>query len=208
MSNKYFLYTKKGGHSVSDITGCQIINPASYASMIFILPEKRIDDYYNGGIIDGQLIEWCKQFCSKEGAFLDIGAKTGVYTICLSEVSNKVYSFEQHKMDYYALCGSVALSEYDNITCFQEDFLSNSIDNHYFLNEEVPIQFIRIDLENNALNVLKGAERILKKNNYPTILIKTTTNIKNELSDFLESNLQYHIINVGGYDNLFLAVSK
>ena len=166
MSNNFFLYTKKGGYSVSDITGCQIINPSSYASMIFLLPQSQIDDYYNGGIVDGQLIEWCKQFCSKDGIFLDIGAKTGVYTICLSELSNQVYSFEPSKMYYYALCGSVALSANQNITCVQDGLESNLIDNYSNIDKNTPIKFIKIDMENNEIHILQGAVNTIKNNNH------------------------------------------
>lgn len=206
MSNKFFMYTKKGGYSVSDITGCQIINPGSYASMIFILPESKIDNYYTHGILDGQLIEWCKQFCSKEGTFIDIGAKTGVYSICLSEVSNKVISLENNKMEYYALCGSTALSNKENITCFQSDF--GSLDTNSSINNENNIKFIKIDAENEELTILKGATNILIQNNYPTILIKNNNSNKQDICNYLENDLQYRIVNITGYDSAFLAVCK
>jgi FkbM family methyltransferase len=64
-------------------------------------------------------MEWCKQFCQKDKVFLDIGAHSGTYSISLSSCVKHVYSFEPQKMTYYALCGSVALSNKDNITCLQ-----------------------------------------------------------------------------------------
>jgi hypothetical protein len=200
------MYTKKGGYAVNDITGCQIINPGSYASMIFVLPESKIDDYYYNGIVGGSLIEWCKQFCSKDGTFIDIGAKTGVYSICLSEVSRNVYSFEKKKLDYYALCGSVALSNQENVTCLQDG--AESLDENVLINNEECIKFIKIDLENEELNVLKGAKNLLTKNNYPTILLHTNRNKTPELFDFLENELQYRIVNISGNDNVVLAVCK
>lgn len=205
MTNNFFMYTKKGGYSVSDITGCQIINPGSYASMIFILPERKIDDYYNHGIVDGQLIEWTKQFCSKDGIFLDIGAKTGVYSICLSEVSNKVFAFESNKMEFYALCGSVALSNKENITCFQNGI--ESIDTNPSINNENNIKFIKLDVENEEITILKGLSNTIEKNNYPTILIKNNSN-KNEICDYLENVLQYRNVSISGYDSYYLAVRK
>jgi len=202
MSTKYFIYTKKGGYSANDITGCQILTPASYASMIFLLPELKINDYYNGGLIEGNIVEWCKQFCSIDGAFLDIGANTGVYSICLSELCRNVYSFESKKLNYYALCGSVAMSNKENITCFQNN--GDSIES--LLDPEEKIKFIRIDSECDSVSVIKNSMNLLIKNNYPTLLINTLSTA--ELIDILEKNLEYRVISVNGYENMYLAVSR
>jgi len=75
-----------------------------------------MDYYSNHGLFESWLIQWSKQFC-KGKTFLDIGAHTGTYSICLSPHSSQVHSFEPQKMTYYALCGSVALSNIQNITC-------------------------------------------------------------------------------------------
>ena len=73
--------------------------------------------YCDKGLFESGLIEWCKQFCSKDKIMLDIGAHTGTYGISLSGVSKEVYCFEPQKMTYYALCGSVALSNLTNVNC-------------------------------------------------------------------------------------------
>jgi len=206
MSSKYFLYTKTAGHPANDITGCQIINPASYASMIFVLPDAKIHDYYNGGLIEGNIIEWTKQFCAPNGIFLDVGSETGVYSICLSELCQKVYAFEPKKMDYYALCGSVAMSNKENITCLQDngEYIDSLVND--LVKEETHVKFIRISSECNALRVIMGAENIIRINKYPTLLLNTE--ISNELSEFLERNLQYRIVPVSGYNNMYLAVCR
>jgi FkbM family methyltransferase len=49
---------------------------------------------------------------------LDIGAHTGTYGIALANHCQHVYAFEPQKSTYYALCGSVAMSnKTDKITC-------------------------------------------------------------------------------------------
>lgn len=121
-STKYFLYTKQDGHAVQDIAGCQIINPASYAGTILLYPEASIDIHYNRAILEGSLIEWCKEFCSKDGVFVDVGAHTGSYSVCLANHCKEVYAFEPQKRSFYALCGSVVLSNRQNISCFQLGF--------------------------------------------------------------------------------------
>ena len=84
---------------------------------VYILPKNNITYYIEHGLFEKQLIEWCKQFCSKDKNILDIGAHTGTYTIGLAEHCKHVFSFEPQKMTYYALCGSVALSNIRNVSC-------------------------------------------------------------------------------------------
>ena len=56
---------------------------------------------------------------------LDIGAHTGTYTVSLAQYCNHVYAFEPQKMTYYALCGSIALSNLTNVTCLNVGLGSN-----------------------------------------------------------------------------------
>jgi len=67
------------------------------------------------------------------------------------------------------------------------------------------IGFIKMDVEENELNVLLGATETLKKSNYPTILFESNTE-NEELFNFL-TNLSYKIIPINGYNNMFLANS-
>ena len=68
------------------------------------------------------------------------------------------------------------------------------------------IGFIKIDVEDNELNVLKGSVMTLQKSNYPKILFESNT-INETLFNFLK-NLNYNIIEINGYKNMFLAVNK
>jgi len=117
MSTKYFILSKNPSTSVADDADTQLYSINS--PLTYILPSSNMDYYAKQGLFEKNLIEWSKQLCSKDKAFLDIGAHTGTYSLCLAPYAKHVYSFEPQKMTYYALCGSVALSNATNITCHQ-----------------------------------------------------------------------------------------
>jgi len=83
----------------------------------YLLPSSNLSYYMSHGLFESTLILWCVQFCNKNSVFLDIGAHTGTYSISLSKYCKQVYAFEPQKKTFYALCGSVALSNIDNIEC-------------------------------------------------------------------------------------------
>jgi FkbM family methyltransferase len=68
------------------------------------------------------------------------------------------------------------------------------------------ISFIKIDVENNELQVLMSSEDTLKRSNYPKILFEINEN-NIQLINFLEK-INYNIIPVNGCANMFLAVNK
>lgn len=113
MTTKYFILTKPTSANIDDNTENQIVHLNSKKT--YLLPEIDIDYYYQNGLFERRLIEWCKQFCRKDKIFLDIGAHTGTYSISLSSLCKEVHAFEPQRMTYYALCGSVALSSCENI---------------------------------------------------------------------------------------------
>ena len=231
----YFILTKNTENICNDEN-----NKIIYVKdKVYILPKNLINYYVNNGLFEKNLIEWCKQFCKKDKNMLDIGAHTGTYSISLSDYCNKVYAFEPQKMTYYALCGSVGLSNIKNITCLNYGLgdeeqvgkrilniisqdgggstLHNEENNNILFTEEIEIKtldsfnienisFIKMDVENNELQVLLSSENTLKKSNYPKILFEM--NQKNiQLIEFLE-NLQYDVIPINGYMNMFLASNK
>lgn len=234
MSTKYFILSKE---DTTNNEKDQII--FINRSTTYILPQVNMDYYANHGLFENQLIEWTKQLVTKDKNILDIGAHTGTYAISLADSSQHVYCFEPQKMTYYALCGSVALSNKQNITCFQtglgsedqvgkktlkivsndgggssihasqgimreEEIEINTLDSFNFNN----IGFIKIDVEENELSVLKGATKTIMRSNYPKILFESNPNditIRAELFDYLESILAYRIIPIGGYENMYLA---
>lgn len=205
---------------------------------VYILPKNNANYYISNGLFEKNLIEWCKQFCKKDQNMLDIGAHSGTYTISLADYCNKVYAFEPQQMTFYSLCGSVALSNIRNVNCLNYGLGTTeqvgkqtlnivSLDgggstlhkdqNNVLFTEEIEVRtldsfnidnisFIKMDVENNELQVLLASENTLKRSNYPKILFEMNQT-NTQLLQFLE-NLNYNIIQVGGCNNMFLAVNK
>ena len=231
----YFILTKPKDLKTDDDIKNQII---SVYDKVFILPKNNINYYIDHGLFEKHLIEWSRQFCSKDKNMLDIGAHTGTYTVSLSQYCNHVYAFEPQKMTYYALCGSIALSNLTNVTCLNVGLGSSeqvgkqtlniiSVDgggstlhkgNNTILNTEeieiktldsfnfIDIGFIKIDVENNELQVLKNSINTLKNSNYPKILFEMNE-YNSQLIEFLTS-LKYSITNLINCSNMYLASIK
>ena len=236
MTTKYFILSKPKNNLANNNENDQIVflNDRD----VHILPHVNMDYYSKNGLFENNLIEWCKQFCSKEKVFLDIGAHSGTYSISLSDYCKEVYAFEPQKMTYYALCGGVALSHKQNITCVGAGLGSAEQTGKATLNivsddgggsslhatkgvlrkETITIDcldsfnienigFIKMDVEENELYVLKGAVETLEKSNYPTILFESNRD-NPELFGFLQNDLPYKIIKIVGVLNMYLASVK
>lgn len=232
MSTKYFIMTKTPESKVYDNERNQIFYLNNVET--HILPQINLQYYTTHGLFESHLIDWCKQFCRKDKVFLDIGAHSGTYTISLSAYCKHVYSFEPQKMTYYSLCGSVALSGKDNVTCYQyglgspeqigqqtlkivsNDGGGSSLHSTVgILREETivvktlddfdihDVGFIKMDVEENELQVLKGALKTLEISDYPTILFECNCD-NQELFDFIKEIGYSGIIPVSGCNNMFL----
>lgn len=118
MSTSYFILTKLANTDVADNANDDIVKFSNKIS--YVLPRNLLTCYVDKGLFECHLIEWCKQYCSKDANILDIGAHTGSYTLSLSSYCNKVYAFEPQKMTYYALCGGVCLSNIRNVECINK----------------------------------------------------------------------------------------
>lgn len=69
-----------------------------------------------------------------------------------------------------------------------------------------PIRFIKMDVEYNELNVLRGAKSTLTKNGFPLILFEANEgDTVGELFAYLEKELPYRVVAVNGYGNMYLA---
>ena len=229
----YFILTKPNNLEINCDTQNQIIG---LNEKVYILPKNNINYYIDNGLFEKNLIEWCKQFCSKDKNILDIGAHSGTYTISLADYCKHVYSFEPQQMTYYSLCGGIALSNITNVTCINVGLgseeqvgiknlniisldgggstLHNDNNNTILKIEEIEIRtldsfnidnigFIKIDVEDNELQVLMYSQNTLKKSNYPTILFEMNNENIN-LINFLKS-LKYDIIKINNCNNMFLA---
>jgi len=120
MSTSYFILSKASADTTStaDNADNQIVY-LNDSRLSYILPQTLMSCYCDYGLFEAELIEWSKQFCNTNATFLDIGAHTGTYTVSLSKHCKRVVSFEPQRMTYYALCGSVALSNLRNVLCLQ-----------------------------------------------------------------------------------------
>lgn len=231
---EYFILTKSSNSKIDDNKSNQIITTETDKN-VFILPKNNIKYYLDYGLFENNLIEWCKIFSDNKTNMLDIGSHTGTYAISLARNFNHVYAFEPQKMTFYSLCGSIALSNLKNVTCFNfglgsENQLGKqklniiSLDgggstlfgnkNNNIAEEEIEIKtldsldlknisFIKMDVEDNELNVLLGSVNTLINSNYPKILFEMNQT-NNDLINFLH-NLHYNIVKITYSSNMFLA---
>ena len=66
------------------------------------------------------------------------------------------------------------------------------------------VGFIKMDVENNELNVLRGALDTLRESSYPPILFESN-GPNPTLFGFLKESLGYKVVQVGGVNNMYLA---
>lgn len=69
------------------------------------------------------------------------------------------------------------------------------------------VGFVKMDVENNELNVIRGALDTLRESGWPTILFESNGS-NPALFGFLKEALQYKIVPVGGVPNMFLACKE
>ncbi len=235
MSTSYFILSKSPEDEVNNNSKNTITSFKN--QIIHILPYNNINYYINNGLFESHLIEWCKQYLKEDKVFLDIGAHTGTYSLSLSRYCKKVYAFEPQKMTYYALCGSVALSNINNIDCLNYGLGSieqvGKVDLNIISNDgggstiketdsvlrKESIEIITLD----SLNIkdicfikmdIEGNELDALTGSVKTILNSGNPTIlfesnrdNKELFDFITS-IGYEIININGFYNMFLAVHK
>jgi FkbM family methyltransferase len=232
MSTKYFILTKNENTNISDNTENQIVFLNN--NNTFILPQVNIGYYTTRGLFEASLIDWSKQFCDKNKSMLDIGAHTGTYSISLAKYCKHVYSFEPQKMTYYALCGSVALSDIKNITCHNYGLGSDNqtgvqtlkivsndgggstlhADSNILKEEAIVINILdNLNLENIGFIKMdvEGNERHVILGGLKTLeksnypkILFESNNSNTELFDTL-IKIGYKISNITGYGNMFLA---
>lgn len=177
MSTKYFLLTKNESKSITDNSDNQMI--VLNKSLIYVLPQNDINYYASNGLFESNLIEWCKQFCSKDKCILDIGAHIGTYTISLAKHCSHVYSFEPQKMTYYALCGGIALSNIQNVTCHNYGLGSD---------DQVGVQTLRIvSVDGGGSSLHTGSKPVLREE---TVIIKTLDDLDLDNIGFIKMDVE------------------
>jgi FkbM family methyltransferase len=155
------------------------------------------------------------EYCNKVYAFEP--QKMTFYSLCgsvaLSNIKNAnclnygLGTAEQvgiQKLNIVSLDGGGSTLHIDNQTSilYTEDVEIRTLDSFNIDN----ISFIKMDVENNELQVLLASEDTLRRSNYPKIFFEMNqTNA--DLISFLDK-LNYKIIQVSGCNNMFLAVNK
>jgi len=74
--------------------------------------------FAKSGVTNFNLIDWCKQFVSSNGTFVDIGAFIGTYSIILSEKCKSVVAFEAQKSNLDCLSIGISLNNRFNIKSY------------------------------------------------------------------------------------------
>jgi hypothetical protein len=177
MTTKYFILTRSKNDPVNDNTNNQIINLNN--NQTFILPQINMEYYSNYGLFENSLIEWVKQLCSKDKIFLDIGAHTGTYGISLAPYCKEVHCFEPQKMTFYALCGSVALSNMQNITCHRFGLGSES--------QMGPISLKIVSNDGGGSSIHASSDKVIREE---TIQIITLDSMKLENIGFIKMDVE------------------
>jgi FkbM family methyltransferase len=232
MSTTYFVFLKPNDFPVDRNDRNQSLEMND--SLVLVLPSVHLSYHKSRGLFEADLIEWSKQFCAKDKVFLDIGAHTGTYALCLADNCKHVHAFEPQRDTYYALCGGVALSNKHNVTCHQMGLGSpeqvgvnrlkivHSSGGGSSLHattgiigeEDVMIQ----TLDNLNLDNVGFIKMDVEENEYYVLKGATKTleksgyprilfesnNDNKQLFEFIEG-LGYNVIPIRGYNNMFLA---
>ena len=186
----YFILQKSKYTTIDNDDDNKIItidnNNINQIKNIYILPYNNLDYYKNYGLFEKNVIEWSKQFCSIDKNMLDIGAHSGTYSISLAHLCNKVYAFEPQQMTYYALCGSVALSNIQNINCMKYGLGSES---------QIGIQTLHVVSDDGGGSTLHGSvnSNILKTE---TINVKTLDRFNIRNISFIKMDVKDNELNV------------
>lgn len=124
---------------------------------------------------------------------LDVGGDIGSYSVILSKYFNTVHCFEPHIDHYNIINHNIALNGITNVItynsacsdaagkCVMETVHKNQVKKSddgevdvVVLDDviEDPIHFLKIDVEGHEYEVLKGAEKLIKRS-YPDIYLET-----------------------------------
>lgn len=184
------------------------------ASRIDVYLGRSLFEY--GEFSEGE-VELFRQIIKPDHVVCDVGANIGAHTLAFSKMAKHVYAFEPVPKIFYALCGMVTLNDLDNVTCYnsaigeKEGTLSYpdvhfGVDNNLgsttltaFKGERgvaafpltTPCHFLKVDVEGMELQVLKGAQDMIREYQ-PAMYIENDREEKSEeLIDFIKT-LGYH----------------
>jgi FkbM family methyltransferase len=158
-------------------------------------------------------VEIFRQIVRKDHIVVDIGANIGAHTLALSRLAKHVYAFEPVPKLYHAVCGMIALNDLDNVTACQvavserEGRMSyldidwdqpNNFGGAYLTSFDgdrsvnvipmtIPCHFMKIDVEGMELQVLKGAQDMIREYMPGLYMENDRPERSEELIDFVRS---------------------
>jgi FkbM family methyltransferase len=183
--SKQFCNTKKSFLDIGAHTGTYAISLSKYARSVIAFEPQRATYYaLCGGVAASGLSD--KIVCHQCG----LGSEEQVGTQVLKIVSNDGGG------------SSLAPDEHEKVLR-EETIEVRTLDSFGLYG----IGFIKMDVENNELNVLRGALNTLLQSGYPPILFESN-GPNPELFEFLKEALKYKIVTVGGVNNMFLACKE
>ena len=127
-------------------------------------------------------------------------ALSGIKNVtCLNYALGSIQQIGYQKLNITSLDGGGSSLHTNDVILNQEDIEVKTLDS-FNIND---INFIKIDVENNELQVLLGGIETICKSNYPKIVFEMN-NSNDQLVNFLKE-LKYNIIPIHGYNNMYLA---
>jgi FkbM family methyltransferase len=134
-------------------------------------------------------VEFFRQVIDKESVVCDVGANIGAHTLAFSRLAKHVYAFEPVPTLFNALAGMVAINDLRNVDVYQVgigatdtvmayqnldfDHLNNlgASTLSKFEGERgvrvmplnIPCNFLKVDVEGMELEVLQGAEKMIRQ---------------------------------------------
>jgi len=177
---KQFCQKNKNILDIGAHAGTYSISLADYSNYVYSFEPQKMTYYALCGSV--------ALSCIKNIACLNYGLGT------IEQIGNQ-------KLNIISLDGGgSSLHNYTNNNIIrQEDIEIRTLDSFGICD----IGFIKIDVEDNELQVLLGGIETIRRSNYPKILFEMNKP-NNELMKFL-TDLKYNILNINGYYNMYLA---
>ena len=159
-----------------------------------------------------ETLAWIRSF--KSGVFLDVGANIGIYSLYAASLfpKMKIFAFEPHSGNAIRLAENIKLNSFKNIHLFVAGIGSKACYKKFkspdatigstggqigeiggnvlvYSIDGLPMKpkFIKIDVDGNEYNIVKGMEKTLKSPKLKSVLIEID-NKKAEICDIFTQN--------------------
>jgi FkbM family methyltransferase len=171
--------------------------------------------------IDREYTKFREFIPSTKDTIVDVGAETGDYTILCSKFYNvsQVLSFEPNNASYEVLIQNIELNKCHNVSAFMIGLSSVEAQQRAFFNGDsiiwtnnqdnysltvrkldsfglTSLSLLKIDVEGNEIEVIKGAIETIKKFR-PRIIVETHSKVLKETVIDLLTGLDYSISHAG-----------